>query len=209
MYKTFLLFLLFSCSASFAEKKFHLDKQASQILDKFCYNCHDEDVQKGDVRLDNLSSLSQKSRLDLLNRVQEQIYIKEMPPKKKKQPSETDRKYMTKWVSSELNKFNASGLEDKLRYPSYGNYVDHDKLFSGQVKDMPYTPARRWLVSPQIFMSRVNAIFNNKGRGVRSSFHGITNPIILPNNTGVRYYDNTILSGGHLQFLNISNKQLL
>jgi uncharacterized CHY-type Zn-finger protein len=120
---------------------------------------------------------------------------------------------MTAWVGKELKKFNASKLEDKLRYPDYGNYIDHDKLFSGEIKAHAYTPARRWLVSPQIFINRVNAIFGNTGRGVRGSFSGVTNPIILPNNTGVRYYDNSVLGGGHLQLMlnnarTISNIQI-
>ena len=167
-----------------------------KILQKFCFDCHDEDVQKGKVRLDNLSSLSLDARLEMLNRVQEQIYIKEMPPKKKKQPSEAERQRAINWLDTELKKHNAAKLEEKLRYPDYGNYVDHDKLFSGEIKDKAYTPARRWLVSPQIFTERVKDIFKHSGkRNLR--FYGITHPIILPSKSGVRYYDNVTLDGGH------------
>ena len=50
----------------------------------YCFDCHDGETKKGEVRLDNLGTLALKDRLDLLNRVQEQIFIKEMPPKKRK-----------------------------------------------------------------------------------------------------------------------------
>jgi hypothetical protein len=213
-YKFVVIFLFFLLGTTGAVEKFDLTDKASWVFKKYCYDCHDEDTQKGEIRLDNLSSLSHNARLDLLNKVQEQIYVKEMPPpKKKKQLKEVERQYMVAWVANELKKFNASKLEDKLRYPDYGNYIDHDKLFSGKIKTHAYTPARRWLVSPQIFINRVNAIFGNTGRNVRGSFHGVTNPIILPNNTGVRYYDNSVLGGGHLQLMlnnarTISHKQI-
>jgi hypothetical protein len=188
-----LFFLL--CTAT-ASEKFDLTTKASWVLEKYCYDCHDEDTQKGKIRLDNLSNLSQSARLDLLNKVQEQIYIKEMPPrKKKKQLREVERQYMVGWVAQELKKYNASKLEDKMRYPNYGNYIDHEKLFSGKIKAKAYTPARRWLVSPHIFNDRINSIFQGQGT---SSFYGVTNPIILPDKSGVRYYDNMLLDGGHL-----------
>jgi hypothetical protein len=208
-YKFLMMLLICWFGTAGATEKFALTTKASWVLNRYCSDCHDEDTQKGDVRLDNLSSLSQNARLDLLNKIQEQIYIKEMPPpKKKKQLREVERQYMTNWVAQELKKFNASKLGDKLRYPDYGNYVDHDQLFSGKIKGKAYTPSRRWLVSPQIFMNRVNAIFNLRGRQARASFQGVTNPIILPNNTGVRYYDNSVLSGGHLQLM-LNNAQTI
>ena len=186
------VYMIFSVSAIAQPSK------VNSFIQKYCADCHDEDTQKGKVRLDNLSSLSLDARLEMLNRVQEQIYIKEMPPKKKKkQPSNAERHLVNDWLGSELKKHNAAKLEEKLRYPDYGNYVDHDKLFSGEIKDKAYTPARRWLVSPQIFTNRVIDIFKHSGqRNLR--FYGVTNPIILPSKSGVRYYDNVTLDGGHL-----------
>ena len=107
----------------------------------YCLDCHDSDVQKGKIRLDNFSQMTLNARLDLLNKVQEQLHFKEMPPKKKKkQPSEAERKIMIDWVAGVLNKHDASTLQDKLRYADYGNYVNHKKLFSGEVKAKAYTP---------------------------------------------------------------------
>ena len=174
----------------------------AKIVSKYCSDCHDEDIQKGNVRLDNLGELSLNARLDLLNKVQEQLHFKEMPPKKKKQPADKERDSLLKWVSGILNKHNASTLEDKLRYADYGNYINHQKLFSGQVKQKAFTPARRWLVSPQIFHERVMNIIAAEGRDRDTykarNFYGVTNPFVLNDSSGVRYYDNATLDGGHL-----------
>jgi cytochrome c553 len=167
-------------------------------LNTYCITCHGEKKQKGKVRLDNFPSLQGDMRTDLLNKIQEALHFQEMPPEKAKQPNASQRKKLNDWVNSELAKSNASLLADKMRYPDYGNYVNHEKLFSGEIKDKAYTPARRWLVSPQIFIERVNAIFKLTGRGSKRRFYGVTNPIVLPDHSGVRYYDTTVLDGGHL-----------
>lgn len=184
------------------------------LIENYCYSCHDEWEQKGNVQLDVLGEMPLASRLDLLNKVQEQIYFGQMPPKKKKkQPTEAERAEILAWVAAELKKHNASTLEDKLRYPNFGNHVSHEKLFGGQNAEMAFTPARRWLVSPQIFIERINAVFGLEGGSRQKSFYGVTIPVILPDHAGVRYYDTTTLDGGHLLMMLtnadwISQKQL-
>ena len=177
---------------------FSVNPRVMEILDRHCFSCHDEDTQKGHIRLDNLSVMPLSARLDLMNQMQEQVYLKQMPPKKKSQPTEDERKELGSWLWEELHTHNASKLEDKLRYPSYGNYVDHDKLFSGKITDAPFTPARRWLVNPQIFEQRVIDIFGLEGKEREANLPGVTNPFLLPDAAGVRHYDNTTLDGGHL-----------
>ena len=195
---------LFASVIVFAETevKFAISKNATDVLESHCLDCHDADTQKGEVRLDALDGMALEARLDLLNRVQEQLFLKEMPPKKKSQPSEAERTALVDWVRGELRKHGASKLEEKLRYPSYGNYVDHEKLFSGEVKVKAWSPARRWLVSPQIFHERVMDVFQLEGREragfVTRKFFGVTNPFMLPDHSGVRDYDLTSLDGGHL-----------
>ena len=180
-----------------------VSKEAADVLESHCFDCHDADTQKGEVRLDDLASMALQPRLDLLNRVQEQLFLKDMPPtKRKKQPTEAERTTLAGWVTGELRKHGASKLEEKLRYPSYGNYVNHDQLFSGEIKEKPWSPARRWLVSPQIFHERVMDVFQLEGREragfVTRKFFGVTNPFMLPDHSGVRDYDLTSLDGGHL-----------
>ena len=185
---------------------------AGKLLEQYCFSCHD-DTAKGDVRLDNLGELPLNARLDLMNRMQEQIFFGEMPPKKKKQPTEAERDLLAAWVSKELQAHDASKLEDKLRMSEYGNVVDHEKLFSGKYAGLPgYTPDRRWLISEFIFDAKMNRLLDYVGQrdidgkrrqvigdngrnGVRAN---ITNPFLLPTHSGVRYYDTTTLDGGHL-----------
>jgi hypothetical protein len=188
-----------SASAAGEKPEFRIDPAALGVLDSQCLSCHDEDTSKGDIRLDQLDSLDLAARLDLLNKMLEQTFLGQMPPKDKKtQPSESERQLLVDWISRELHVHHASKLEDKLRYPSYGNYVDHEKLFSGKIKDVAFTPARRWLVSPSIFDERVRDVFALEGRDRINPLPGVTNPFILPDTSGVRDYDIGLLDGGSL-----------
>ncbi len=164
--------------------------------------CHNADTKEGDVRLDNLAELDKDAKVALLNRAQEQLHFQLMPPKEAEQTSPAEHKTLVVWVRAELTKFNAPLIEEKLRYPDYGNAVDHTKLFSGEIKDKAYTPARRWLVSPLIFHERVLDVFKLEGRereGMKNQgFYGVTNPFVLPEHSGVRDYAINVLDGGHL-----------
>jgi len=189
------LFSLFAVATSTVHA---IDPAMPEVfLDRYCFACHDDLTEEGDVRLDDLEELALDARLDLLNRMQEQVYLGEMPPEKEDQPSTAERQQLLGWLSSELKLHDASTLEDKLRYPNYGNHVDHDLLFSGEITEAPYTPARRWLISPQIFEERVKDVFRLDGRDRNRRFQEITNPMMLPERSGVRDYDNTTLDGGH------------
>lgn len=190
---------------------FRVSADAGALLEQYCFSCHDAETAKGDVRLDNLATLSLEARLDLMNRMHEQVFVGEMPPKKKQQPSEAERNLLSGWLSGELRAHNSSKLEEKLRMPEYGNVVDHEKLFSGKYKDLPgFTPDRRWLISEFIFDAKFNKLFDLVGQrdvdGKRQHVIGanhrngvnLTNPFLLPTHSGVRYYDTTTLDGGHL-----------
>ena len=117
--------------------KFKVSKEAGDLLSAYCYDCHDNVSKKGDVRLDNLESLNKGERLDLLNMALEHAYSGEMPPKKADQPTEKEREQLVQWIKKELNVFKASKLEDKMRYYKYANYLNHEKLFSGEIKEKP------------------------------------------------------------------------
>ena len=49
-------------------------------LNKYCADCHNEERQKGKIRLDNFSTLDDQAKFDLLGMVEEQLYLEEMPP---------------------------------------------------------------------------------------------------------------------------------
>lgn len=198
---------------------FALSENAEVILDRYCFGCHDEDTQKGNIRLDHLTEMDPSKRLDLLNRVQEQIYFQHMPPKDKRKPNEEERKSVLEFISAELGVYEASTLEGKLQKPEYGNYVDHEKLFSGEYKDVPaYTTDRRWLISEFIFNAKFQRILGNKTMANRGKERfevvgskrlqglSLSNPFLLPKTVGVRYYANEDLTGGHLSSM-LTNAQ--
>jgi mono/diheme cytochrome c family protein len=185
-------------------------KAVQSVFASHCLDCHGAETAEGDVRLDNLATLKLDERLELLNKSQEEVFFQRMPPADAQQLKAGDRTRLANWVSQELKRHGASKLEDKLRKPGYGNYVDHDKLFSGEYKNLrPFTYDRRWLISEFIFDARFNQILNHKpfktidGKrhfviGDNNRRVNLTNPFLLPTNTGVRYYANTTLNGGHL-----------
>lgn len=168
------------------------------IVDSMCMDCHRGESAEAGVRFDQFATLKQTAKLDLLNRAQDQLFFNLMPPEDADQPSAATREQLTGWLRRELRARKASKLDEKLREPAYGNYVDHESLFDGSITEKSFTPARRWLVSPRIFHERVNAIFKLEGRSRQSKFYGVTNPIVLPDHSGVRYYDTATLDGGHL-----------
>lgn len=201
----------------------HADKEANhgdfaqspeieKILYQNCFACHDEYEQEGDIRLDQLSKLDLDTRLNILNKMQEQLHFQHMPPKDEKiRPTDEERIKVLEWTSKELKKHNASKLEEKLQMPEYANYVDHDDLFSGKYQHLkPYTADRQWLISEFIFDAKFNQLLGHQGTKdilgkrhpvIGENTHGkfdLTNPFLLPTNSGVRYYANTTLNGGHL-----------
>ena len=194
---------------AWAESKnfvFKVPAKADDLLAYYCYECHDSASRKGEVQLDDLTSLNQGERLDLLNVALEHLFSGEMPPKKADQPTAKEREELAAWMWGELKIFNASKLEDKLRYYKYANYLDHDRLFNGSVKEAPFTRARRWRINELIYHEKINEVFELRRRDRRDSFFGVVKPFNLPTESGVAYYDTETVEGG--QFLTLlSNAQ--
>jgi len=210
------LLVLVGCDCPIARaadtpKEFAVPKDVQTVLTAYCVDCHGA-KSKGNVRLEGLEKLKPNERLDTLNKVQDQLFFKMMPPASAEQPGEKDIRALSAWVRTELRAHKASKLDDRLPYPDAGNYVDHTALFDGSNKDKPYSPARRWLVSPQIFEERVLDVFKLEGKEreqlKRSALAGVTNPFILPEHAGVRYYDLPVLDGGHLLVMLTNAEQI-
>lgn len=193
-----------------SEVAFNVPDGVGTILRENCVDCHNSDQSEGNVDFTRLADAELSERLEVLNKAQEQLHFHLMPPKDAGELSGSDETLVRDWISVELKTYGASRLEDKLRKPEYGNYVDHDELFSGRHKELKsFTYDRRWLISEYIFEARFNEILNHRPYktidGKRQSVVGdnnrrvnLTNPFLLPSNTGVRYYANATLNGGHL-----------
>lgn len=80
-----------------------LPEPTKAFLQKHCFECHDADTQKGKVRLDNLSpDFAAPLNADLWGRVFAQLERREMPPKKKSQPSDAERHVVLDWLGPQL-----------------------------------------------------------------------------------------------------------
>lgn len=73
------------------------------FLQRHCFECHDADTQKGKVRLDNLATdFASPATAETWGRVFAQLEKREMPPKKKAQPSDAERQAVLDWLGREL-----------------------------------------------------------------------------------------------------------
>lgn len=188
-----------------------LESKAMAVLDRYCASCHGPDHQESDARFDLLETIDTVDLQTLFADAQVRVHLGEMPPEEAEQPSEAERKLLLRWFREQLTGEAAAKLEEKLRRPDAGNYVDHDDLFSGEHADQRgFTFDRRWLISEYIFNEKFNRILQYSPRrtidGNRYEVQGdskrrgidLTNPFLLPNNAGIRYFANETLNGGHL-----------
>ena len=199
-----------------------LEEQATRVLNTYCVSCHGPDKQKGDVRLDALETIDAVDLQELFGNVQEVIKLGEMPPEKAKQPTLEEQKILLQWLNSQLTGKAAKALAEKLERFEYGNVVSHKDLFSGDFADLPgFTHDRRWMISEFIFNEKTNRLLDYKpSRTIYGTTHQvagdsgvhwspktergdkfrrtITNPFLLPEKVGVRYYGKEGLTTGHL-----------
>ena len=69
---------------------------------------------------------------------------------KKDQPSADLKQEVITWIEAELSKSgNMKAFKEKMQNPHYGNYLDHEKLFSGGIKQEAFSLARLWRKSPE------------------------------------------------------------
>lgn len=85
-------------------------RHAKAFLAEYCFDCHDNQTQKADL---NLERFGDDPRLYEERRtweaVRDMLEHREMPPSKKPQPSEADRKQMVLFIEKELAKFDCDG----------------------------------------------------------------------------------------------------
>jgi hypothetical protein len=159
------------------------------FLSTYCTSCHDDDISKGDVTLHDISGdLAAGKNIDLWNTVLKQLELSEMPPAKaKKQPTSSEIEKVVGWINAELNKSgNVAKIYHQLESPSFGNLVNHDKLFSGEIMTKPFSPARLWRVSEKVF----DNVKSEYGVDVEK----IRQPFMLDDKKGIRDYANLLFA---------------
>ena len=99
-----LLFILLAVAPAFAkQKEISYDKEIRPLLQKFCYDCHNEKKSKGDLSLEHYKSIdairADRKKWELVLR---NVRSGEMPPEDKPQPSADQRELLTKFVEQEI-----------------------------------------------------------------------------------------------------------
>lgn len=196
--------------------------RALKVMENYCVSCHGAEKQKGDIRLDDLETIDPVDLQELYALAKEAVHFDDMPPEKADQPDDSERKVLMEWLDSQLTGDAAKALSEKLERSEYANVVKHEELFSGKHAHLPaFTYDRRWMISEYIFSEKANRLldykptrkiygttYNVRGdSGIHWSpktEHGnkfrrtITNPFLLPEKVGVRYYGKEGLTTGHL-----------
>jgi mono/diheme cytochrome c family protein len=143
-----------------ADDSIAVPRSVASVLQQHCMDCHGDGASEGGVQLDELAKLGREARFVLLNKVQEQLYFHLMPPEQEAQPSDEARQQVVGWITAAFAEAGQEpALKEKLQRPRYGNYVDHEKLFSGEIQEAPFSPPRLWRRSAHHFDSAKRTYF--------------------------------------------------
>jgi len=170
------------------------------FLSRYCVRCHGARKQKGGLALHTATGgFEDDAAAEQWIGILEKLTFGEMPPPKtRRQPKPLETARVVGWIKQRLEQTGAGeAYRKKLLAPEYGNWVNHDKLFSGEITTPPFSPSRLWRVSPQAFLRRG---FPN----ARSPFTFVT-----PEN-GIRDY--SVMSGvdqSTVQMILINARQVL
>ncbi|MGB4741605.1 MAG: c-type cytochrome domain-containing protein, partial [Fuerstiella sp.] len=175
------------------------DDSVSPFLTKYCADCHGESSNESGVVLSGISfDLASGHDIELWNTVLRQLHLEEMPPTDSEQPEPHERDAVMLWINAELKKSgNVSDLYSKLESPSFANYVNHEKLFSGEITAEPFSPARLWRTSPEVFEN----VKSNYGEGARD----FRQPFPLEDKVGIKDYANLLFADSAVVSVLMSN----
>jgi len=146
-----------------ADNPTKFESRVTPFLAKYCFDCHDDETQKGDVAFHELNGVN-ADNARLWKSIWEQVALKEMPPKKKKtQPNLEERQQLAELIVCEMQRVlkEKGGFHEHL-HPSKGNLLDHDLLFGELPKNLKPTssPARIWRLHPQEHFTRLNELIS-------------------------------------------------
>lgn len=149
------------------------------LLEEHCLDCHEGSRAKGDVdlasMLERARGIGGKSEPSLSPddagrwvRVIEALQADIMPPVGKERPESRERTRGVSELQGWLRRSGEAGWYfQKLELPGFGNHVDHESLFSGEIQTPPFSPPRLWRLSPYIFEAKRRV---GRGKGVQNPF---------------------------------------
>lgn len=142
----------FKCFAQ-EQGRYSFEQSVKPFLVKHCYGCHSGDEAEAQFDLDKLTAdFSTDKTANRWIDVMHSLQFGEMPPPEETQPAPIEKSNVVGWVfrkMAETDRFDA--YQKKLLAPEYGNWVNHEQLFSGEIDTPPFSPSRVWRFSPEIF----------------------------------------------------------
>jgi len=185
----FLLFTLIGQSSSALEIR--ASDSTSSFFGSYCIACHDGPDSESGVNLVPLASGfsdgQEESDLAVWKSVIEQVVLGEMPPSGETQPHDQEKEQFIETSRAALRVVGHElELFDKLSSPEYGNLVNHQKLFSGEITERPYSPARLWRTSPNVF--------ENVKREYGVNAEPFRQPFIVDDKSGIKDYASLLLA---------------
>lgn len=169
------------------------------FLTKYCTDCHGTDSHQSGVNLSHISfDLASGRDLELWNSVLRQLHLEEMPPAECEQPERQERDTVQSWITTELQKSgHETDLWTKLESPGFGNYVNHEKLFSGTITAEPFSPARLWRTRPDVFEN----VKSSYGPGAKD----FRQPFPLEDKVGIKDYASLLFADSAVVSVLMSN----
>ena len=143
------------CSGQDAEK-FSFDRAVKPFLAKHCLDCHSGGDPEAQFDLQKLpADFSADATANRWIDVMHSLQFGEMPPADEARPNAVEKANVIGWVFQEMAETGRyDAYRKKLLAPDYGNWVNHEKLFSGEIDTPPFSPSRLWRFSPEIFRHR-------------------------------------------------------
>ena len=169
-------------SAEVKVDKEQFDRVVLPFVREYCTHCHNAADGEGDVNLANISfALASGRDLELWQAVLKQLVLDEMPPEDEQQPSSALKNEVMFWINSELKKSgNSSDIYQKLESPEFGNFVNHEKLFSGEILAKASSPPRLWRTNPNVF-DNIKSNYGGDARHLRQ-------PFVVDDKEGIKDY---------------------
>ena len=130
------------------------EQMIKPFLKENCIRCHGEKKQKGKLALhDAPVDFANAKTSELWLEILAQLTAADMPPPDEEaQPTDSERIAAIEWIDRQLlTAGSGEAYRKKLLSPDYGNWVNHEKLFSGEIKTPPFSPSRLWRFSTEIF----------------------------------------------------------
>ncbi|MFT4546204.1 MAG: hypothetical protein ACI8XO_001259 [Verrucomicrobiales bacterium] len=173
-----------------------LDDQRGFIQSFFessCVKCHGPKRAKGGIRLDRIGGrIALGHDFETWSAIHQQLSSREMPPEDAKvQPDAAARAKAVAWIGAELVKAQSS---DRVQYLlsqfAYGNHINHEKLFNGEIEDLPFSPPRLWRINPNIYDRTKHRILKHHWEELQR----VRQPFALEKSPGINDYASNLFA---------------